>query len=137
MRDKIIAVNNINITQMNHPDIVNMIKDSCLSLKLRIIPADCYTVELIRSSTKNFGFSIRGGSEFNMALFILRVAPDGPAYSLLNIGDEIIEINSISTAGMTHAEAVLLISQSGASVKLKLRRRELLNPSISNFRERE
>lgn len=133
IRDKIISVNNVNITQMNHPDIVNMIKESGLSLKLRIIPADCYTVELIRSA-KGFGFSIRGGMEFNMALFILRIAPDGAAYSLLNIGDQIIEINNISTAGMTHAEAVLLISQSGAC-KLKLRRRDVLTTttSMTNF----
>ena len=37
VRDKIIAVNNVNITQMNHPDIVNMIKDSGLTLKLRYV----------------------------------------------------------------------------------------------------
>jgi len=134
IRDKIIAVNNVNITQMNHPDIVNMIKESGLVLKLRIIPADCYTVELIRGP-KGFGFSIRGGSEFNLPLFILRIAPDGAAYSLLNIGDEIIEINMISTAEMSHGEAVALISQSGASVKLKLRRRDLLTTttSMTNF----
>lgn len=133
VRDKIIAVNNVNITRMNHPDIVNMIKDSGLTLRLRILAADSYTVELIRGP-KGFGFSIRGGLEFNMALFVLRVASDGPACSLLNIGDEIIEINQISTAGMTHSEAVLLISQSGPSVKLKLRKRDILSTtSMTNF----
>ena len=89
---------------------------------MRIIPADCYTVELIRGP-KGFGFSIRGGAEFNgMPLFILRIAADGPAYSLLNIGDEIIEINGYSTIGLTHSDAVNAISQSGPAVKLKLRR---------------
>lgn len=91
-------------------------------LHLRIIPADCYAVELIRGP-KGFGFSIRGGAEFNgMPLFILRIAPDGPAWSLLNIGDEILEINGVSTVGMTHSDAVAAISHSGPAVKLKLRR---------------
>lgn len=122
IRDRIIAVNGIDITALSHPEIVNMIKESGETLHLRIIPADCYTVELIRGP-KGFGFSIRGGAEFNgMPLFILRIAPDGPAYSLLNIGDEIIEINSYSTVGLTHSDAVNAISQSGPAVKLKLRR---------------
>lgn len=91
-------------------------------MQLKIIPADCYTVELIRGP-KGFGFSIRGGAEFNgMPLFILRIAPDGPAWSLLSVGDEIIEINNYSTVGLTHADAVAIISQSGPAVKLKLRR---------------
>jgi atrophin-1 interacting protein 3 (BAI1-associated protein 1) len=132
IRDKIIAVNGIDITQMSHPEIVNMIKESGLMLRLRIVPADCYTVELIRGP-KGFGFSIRGGAEFNgMPLFILRVAPDGPAWSLLNVGDEIIEINGMSTVDVTHSQAVLWISQSGPQVKLKLRKRELLSPSSAS-----
>lgn len=91
VKDKIVAVNGVDITQMNHPDIVNMIKASELTLKLRIIPADCYAVELVRGES-SFGFSIRGGREFNMPLFILRVAKNGAACDLLNVGDEIIEI---------------------------------------------
>ncbi|RWS17992.1 membrane-associated guanylate kinase: WW and PDZ domain-containing protein 2-like protein [Dinothrombium tinctorium] len=131
IRDRIIAVNGVDISNMSHPDIVNMIKESGKTLRLRIIPADCYTVELIRGP-KGFGFSIRGGAEFNgMPLFILRIAPDGPAFSLLNVGDEIIEINNISTVGMTHADAVQLISQSGPQVKLKLRRNATINAVVN------
>lgn len=88
---------------------------------MRIIPADCYTVELIRGPS-GYGFSIRGGVEFNgMPLFILCIAPNGPAAALLQIGDEILEINDISTVGMAHSDAVRLISQSGPMVKLRLR----------------
>lgn len=129
IRDKIIAVNGIDITQMSHPEIVNMIKESGLMLRLRIVPADCYTVELIRGP-KGFGFSIRGGADFNgMPLFVLRVAADGPACSLLNVGDEIIEINGMSTVDVKHSQAVLWISQSGPQVKLKLRKRETHSPN--------
>ncbi|XP_053207275.1 membrane-associated guanylate kinase, WW and PDZ domain-containing protein 3-like [Panonychus citri] len=128
IRDKIIMVNGHDIRNTSHPEVVNMIKESGHTLCLRIIPADSYSVELIRGP-KGFGFSIRGGAEFNgMPLFILRIAPDGSAHSLLNVGDEIIEINGISTVKMTHAEAVQVIHQSGAQVKLKLRRNA--NPNV-------
>lgn len=38
----------------------------------------CYPVELERGQ-RGFGFSLRGGKEYNMGLFILRLAEDGPA----------------------------------------------------------
>lgn len=92
------------------------------TLHLRIIPGDSYTVELIRGPS-GYGFSIRGGAEYNgMPLFILAIAPNGPATSLLTVGDEILEINDFPTTGLTHSEAVRLISQGGPSVKLRLRR---------------
>lgn len=92
------------------------------TLHLRIIPGDSYTVELIRGPN-GYGFSIRGGSEYNgMPLFILAIAANGPATSLLTVGDEILEINDFPTTGLTHSEAVRLISQGGPSVKLRLRR---------------
>lgn len=56
IRDRIIAVNGQDITDMTHPDIVNMIKESGRSLRLKIVPSDCYCVELCRGS-RGFGFS--------------------------------------------------------------------------------
>lgn len=38
----------------------------------------CFPVELERGP-RGFGFSLRGGKEYNMGLFILRLAEDGPA----------------------------------------------------------
>lgn len=38
----------------------------------------CFMVELERGP-RGFGFSLRGGKEYNMGLFILRLAEDGPA----------------------------------------------------------
>jgi len=126
LRDRIIKVNDIDIIHKTHAEIVQMIMESGSCLKLKIIPSDCYSVELMRGP-RGFGFSIRGGVEFDgMPLFILRIAPDGPAFSLVSVGDEIIEINNVTTAGMTHTEAVQMISNSGPLVKLKLRRN---NPS--------
>lgn len=38
----------------------------------------CLTVELERGP-RGFGFSLRGGTEYNMGLYILRLAEDGAA----------------------------------------------------------
>lgn len=122
--DRIVAVNGSEITpNTQHPEIVNMIKESGSTLRLRIVPANCYSVELIKSSPNdNFGFRMRGGSEYGTPLFILRVAPNGLARDLLNVGDQIVEINGIPTVGMTHQQAANIIKFSDPIVKLKLRR---------------
>ena len=81
-----------------------------------------FAVELQRG-TKGFGFSIRGGAEFQQELFVLRIADGGPAHldGRLRVGDKLIEINGISTKGMTHERAIQLI-KGEATVKLLVRR---------------
>lgn len=83
-----------------------------------------FTAELLRGN-KGFGFSIRGGREYsNMDLFVLKIAEGGPADmdGRLQIGDQIMEINGVSTKGMTHAEALELLRRD-SNVRLLLRRR--------------
>ncbi|XP_063606398.1 uncharacterized protein LOC134781224 isoform X7 [Penaeus indicus] len=83
-----------------------------------------YSVELQRG-TRGFGFSIRGGREFhNMPLFVLRIAENGPAAEdgKLKVGDQLMEINGMSTKDMTHADAIELIKQCGNSVSLMVKR---------------
>ncbi|XP_028263202.1 membrane-associated guanylate kinase, WW and PDZ domain-containing protein 2 isoform X2 [Parambassis ranga] len=84
---------------------------------------DYFTVELEKSS-KGFGFSIRGGREYKMDLFVLRLAEDGPAIrnGRMRVGDQIIEINGDSTRDMTHARAIELIKAGGRRVRLLLKR---------------
>ncbi|XP_013867710.1 membrane-associated guanylate kinase, WW and PDZ domain-containing protein 2 [Austrofundulus limnaeus] len=84
---------------------------------------DYFTVELEKSS-KGFGFSIRGGREYSMDLFVLRLAEDGPAIrnGRMRVGDQIIEINGDSTRDMTHARAIELIKAGGRRVRLLLKR---------------
>ncbi|XP_018407261.1 PREDICTED: membrane-associated guanylate kinase, WW and PDZ domain-containing protein 1-like isoform X2 [Cyphomyrmex costatus] len=155
--DHILAVNHIDITNVCHKDIVNLIKDSGYSVTLTIgYPLDdcCsntslsqkdeptgdgdggqyHAVELTRG-TRGFGFSIRGGREFqNMPLFVLQIADNGPASidNRLRIGDQIIEINGINTKNMTHTEAIEIIRNGGPSVRL-LVRRGCQMPSVSNL----
>lgn len=73
---------------------------------------------------KGFGFSIRGGQEFDsMPLFVLRIAEDGPAAldGRLKVGDQLMEINGRSTRGMTHSSAIQIIKQY-SNVRLLVRR---------------
>ncbi|XP_012923537.1 membrane-associated guanylate kinase, WW and PDZ domain-containing protein 1 isoform X6 [Heterocephalus glaber] len=84
---------------------------------------DFYTVELERGA-KGFGFSLRGGREYNMDLYVLRLAEDGPAERCgkMRIGDEILEINGETTKNMKHSRAIELIKSGGRRVRLFLRR---------------
>ncbi|XP_050413169.2 membrane-associated guanylate kinase, WW and PDZ domain-containing protein 2 isoform X3 [Patella vulgata] len=192
--DRILAVNGVNISQIHHEDIVNLIKESGYSVTLTIGPppddasstasasqkssqgsmvnamaypavsetdvgrrpeapnthqtwdnryktaqeanrarfnntplgmkAAIYHVELDRGS-RGFGFSIRGGREFNnMPLFVLRIAEGGAADvdGRLRVGDQILEINQIETSNMTHSEAIDIIQNGGTIVRLKMKR---------------
>ncbi|XP_054711922.1 membrane-associated guanylate kinase, WW and PDZ domain-containing protein 1-like [Uloborus diversus] len=159
--DRILAVNGVDILNLHHGDIVNLIKESghrvtltvgqpqaqednssnqsnCLDSSSSSLPPQpvvdnksvagddeqYHAVELHRG-TRGFGFSIRGGREFqNMPLFVLRIAENGPAHQdgKLMVGDQIIEINGINTKNMTHADAIELIRRGGSSVRLLVRR---------------
>uniref|UniRef100_A0A8C2DLT0 Membrane-associated guanylate kinase, WW and PDZ domain-containing protein 1 n=1 Tax=Cyprinus carpio TaxID=7962 RepID=A0A8C2DLT0_CYPCA len=151
--DRILAVNSCSITNKSHSDIVNLIKEAGNTVTLRIIPGDessnaslltnaekiatittthtpqqqtdaeFYSVDLERDN-KGFGFSLRGGREYNMDLYVLRLAEDGAAVrnGKMRVGDEILEINGESTKGMKHARAIELIKNGGRKVHLVLRR---------------
>ncbi|XP_075406032.1 membrane-associated guanylate kinase, WW and PDZ domain-containing protein 1 isoform X2 [Tenrec ecaudatus] len=84
---------------------------------------DFYTVDLERGA-KGFGFSLRGGREYNMDLYVLRLAEDGPAERCgkMRIGDEILEINGETTKNMKHSRAIELIKNGGRRVRLFLKR---------------
>uniref|UniRef100_G8JLT3 Membrane-associated guanylate kinase, WW and PDZ domain-containing protein 1 n=1 Tax=Xenopus tropicalis TaxID=8364 RepID=G8JLT3_XENTR len=139
--DRILAVNGCSITNKSHSDIVNLIKEAGNTVTLRIIPGDetsnaslltnaekipdqeIYSVELDRG-LKGFGFSLRGGREYNMDLYVLRLAEDGPAARCgkMRVGDEILEINGETTKNMKHARAIELIKNGGRRVRLCLKR---------------
>ncbi|XP_046880825.1 membrane-associated guanylate kinase, WW and PDZ domain-containing protein 1b isoform X9 [Hypomesus transpacificus] len=84
---------------------------------------ELYSVDLERDN-KGFGFSLRGGREYNMDLYVLRLAEDGAAVrnGNMRVGDEILEINGESTKGMRHARAIELIKNGGRRAHLVLKR---------------
>ncbi|XP_034019758.1 membrane-associated guanylate kinase, WW and PDZ domain-containing protein 2a isoform X2 [Thalassophryne amazonica] len=99
---------------------------------------DFFTVEL-EKSVKGFGFSIRGGREYKMDLFVLRLAEDGPAMrnGRMRVGDQIIEINGETTRDMMHARAIELIKSGGRRVRLLLKRGTGQVPEYDNATPRD
>uniref|UniRef100_A0A3Q3A5J7 Membrane-associated guanylate kinase, WW and PDZ domain-containing protein 3 n=1 Tax=Kryptolebias marmoratus TaxID=37003 RepID=A0A3Q3A5J7_KRYMA len=93
----------------------------------------CFVVELERSQ-RGFGFSLRGGKEYNMGLYILRLAEEGPALKdgRIHVGDQIVEINGEATQGITHTRAIELIQAGGNKVHLLLRAGQGLVPDHSS-----
>ncbi|XP_067913609.1 membrane-associated guanylate kinase, WW and PDZ domain-containing protein 3a isoform X2 [Heterodontus francisci] len=83
---------------------------------------DCFSVELERGP-RGFGFSVRGGKEYSMGLFILRLAEGGAALldGRIHVGDQIVEINGESTQGITHKRAIELIQSGGRRAHLVLK----------------
>ncbi|XP_041051126.1 membrane-associated guanylate kinase, WW and PDZ domain-containing protein 3a isoform X2 [Carcharodon carcharias] len=83
---------------------------------------DCFSVELERGP-RGFGFSVRGGKEYSMGLFILRLAEGGAALldGRIHVGDQIVEINGESTQGITHKRAIELIQAGGRRAHLVLK----------------
>ncbi|XP_016522505.1 membrane-associated guanylate kinase, WW and PDZ domain-containing protein 1-like isoform X2 [Poecilia formosa] len=82
-----------------------------------------YSVDLERGPT-GFGFSLRGGSEYNMGLYVLGLMDGGPAQrsSKIQVSDQLVEINGGSTAGMTHSQAVEQIRRGGNRIHLVLKK---------------
>ncbi|XP_056280044.1 membrane-associated guanylate kinase, WW and PDZ domain-containing protein 3 isoform X3 [Pseudoliparis swirei] len=82
-----------------------------------------YSVDLDRGPS-GFGFSLRGGSEYNMGLYVLGLMERGPASRSMKmqVSDQLVEINGDSTAGMTHSQAVEQIRRGGHRIHLVLKR---------------
>ncbi|KAM9351021.1 membrane-associated guanylate kinase, WW and PDZ domain-containing protein 3 [Symphorus nematophorus] len=82
-----------------------------------------YSVDLDRGPS-GFGFSLRGGSEYNMGLYVLGLMEGGPASrsQKMQVSDQLVEINGDSTAGMTHSQAVEQIRRGGHRIHLVLKR---------------
>jgi len=96
-----------------------------------------HVIELAKHHAQGFGFSIRGGKEFNIPLFVLKIAENGPAYldGRLRVGDQILEINGHDAYQMTHGEAIERIKSSSGTnlVTLLIRRTGLPPPSITDI----
>ncbi|CAH8559134.1 unnamed protein product [Heterobilharzia americana] len=140
--DQILAVNGIPTCGLHHDEVVRLIRESGNHIALKILPYSGsaprgrkhplpirdsveFPVTLFRGS-RGFGFSIRGGQEFNqMPLVVLRIADGGAAQmdGNLKVGDELVEINGYSTIGMSHGQAIEIIQRGGSTMRLIVRRR--------------
>ncbi|XP_058873315.1 membrane-associated guanylate kinase, WW and PDZ domain-containing protein 3 isoform X2 [Acipenser ruthenus] len=152
--DRLKAVNGQPVQRMPHRDIVELFRKAGNTIRLHIVPrsntnpsslsqttdmepepkgrrgqrsrskdSQYYNVELDRGPT-GFGFSLRGGSEYNMGLYVLGLMEGGPAArsKRIQVSDQLVEINGDSTAGMTHTQAVDQIRRGGRRIHLVLKK---------------
>jgi C-terminal processing protease CtpA/Prc len=56
---------------------------------------------------ESFGFCIRGGSEYNIGLFVSSVDEGSVAHNAgICLGDQILEVNRVDFRNISHREAV-------------------------------
>lgn len=188
LRDRIVSVNGKNLTELDHNEVVNLIRLAKESVFLGVIPygfegiIDKFKALVIYSAItsiskpfsqmtsdnksltnstnsysdhksnfqsysnpihipihhtfevtihqnqtkKSFGFGLRGGKEYGMRLYILRVAPNGPADCTdpkIFVGDRLVRINNSSCEEpdlMEHKVAIDLIRRGGSVLRLTL-----------------
>ncbi|XP_070557349.1 harmonin-like isoform X2 [Ptychodera flava] len=78
-------------------------------------------VRLIKQSNETFGFSIRGGVEHAVGIFVSDVIPDSQAsIKGLKVGDQVVRVNGFNISQATHDEVLALI-HSKRSVTLKVK----------------
>jgi len=161
LRDRIVSVNGKNLTELDHNEVVNLIRLAKESVFLGVIPYMTSDNKSLTNSTnsysdhksnfqsysnpihipihhtfevtihqnqtkKSFGFGLRGGKEYGMRLYILRVAPNGPADCTdpkIFVGDRLVRINNSSCEEpdlMEHKVAIDLIRRGGSVLRLTL-----------------
>ncbi|XP_060056007.1 whirlin [Erinaceus europaeus] len=89
------------------------------------LPGEVRLVSLRRAKAhEGLGFSIRGGSEHGVGIYVSLVEPGSLAEKEgLRVGDQILRVNDKSLARVTHAEAVKvnLVLEDGRSLGLTIR----------------
>ena len=74
-------------------------------------PSGIRTVSIRRAPDTSLGFSIRGGMEHNLGIYISHVDSFSVAEkSGLVMGDQILNVNSISFTNISHVSAVLVLT---------------------------
>uniref|UniRef100_A0A8C2LAD6 MAGI family member, X-linked a n=1 Tax=Cyprinus carpio TaxID=7962 RepID=A0A8C2LAD6_CYPCA len=151
--DQLEAVEGRSVVTLPHRDLAQILRRAGNTLRLTIVPrshtnnnlpeypdfdaesrlrkghrakqkdSQYYSVDLERGPT-GFGFSLRGGSEYNMGLYVLGLMEGGPASrsQKMQVSDQLVEINGDSTAEMTHSQAVEQIRKGGARIHLILKK---------------
>ncbi|KAM8851580.1 PDZ domain-containing protein 7-like [Synchiropus picturatus] len=70
-----------------------------------------HTVTVDRSPDGRLGFSVRGGSEHGLGIFVSKVEEDCPAAQAgLSVGDQLVEMNGVSLESITMSSAVKVLT---------------------------
>ncbi|KAK3768165.1 hypothetical protein RRG08_031704 [Elysia crispata] len=80
-------------------------------------------VHLYRDSYKTpWGFRLQGGKDLNQPLTVQRVFSNSPSEGELQRGDQILSINNLDTASLTHKDAQKKIIHGGGQIELVIHR---------------
>jgi len=123
--DRILAVNDISVTQRNHKELVQLIKGSpnpmsmilLASAEMIQIPPDAMAITIAKGP-RGYGFNLgRKGA----VQFLKAVDAGGPTEVVGgSAGDVIHEINGIAITGLTHKDLVRLVKAGGDKVHMKI-----------------
>ncbi|KAK2824321.1 hypothetical protein Q5P01_021496 [Channa striata] len=72
---------------------------------------DIHTVTVDKSPDGRLGFSVRGGSEHGLSIFVSKVEDDSSAAQAgLTVGDKLVEVNGVSLESITMSSAVKVLT---------------------------
>ncbi|TNN54763.1 PDZ domain-containing protein 7 [Liparis tanakae] len=72
---------------------------------------DIHTVTVDKSADGCLGFSVRGGSEHGLGIFVSKVEDDSSAaHAGLTVGDKLVEVNGVSLESITMSSAVKVLT---------------------------
>ncbi|CAF98682.1 unnamed protein product, partial [Tetraodon nigroviridis] len=72
---------------------------------------DIHTLTVDKSPDGRLGFSIRGGSEHGLGIFVSKVEDDSSAtHAGLTVGDRLVEVNGVSLESITMSSAVKVLT---------------------------
>uniref|UniRef100_A0A674B694 PDZ domain containing 7a n=1 Tax=Salmo trutta TaxID=8032 RepID=A0A674B694_SALTR len=72
---------------------------------------DLHTVTVDKSADGRLGFSVRGGSEHGLSIFVSKIEDDSAAEQAgLCVGDKLVEVNGISLESITMSSAVKVLT---------------------------
>ncbi|XP_065153213.1 PDZ domain-containing protein 7a [Paramisgurnus dabryanus] len=72
---------------------------------------DIHTITVDKSEDGRLGFSVRGGSEHGLGIFVSKVEDDSSAeLAGLSVGDKLVEVNGISLESITMSSAVKVLT---------------------------
>ncbi|XP_028263965.1 PDZ domain-containing protein 7-like [Parambassis ranga] len=72
---------------------------------------DLHTITVDKSVDGKLGFSVRGGSEHGLSIFVSKVEDDSTAEAAgLQVGDKLVEVNGISLESITMSSAVKVLT---------------------------
>ncbi|XP_028323869.1 PDZ domain-containing protein 7a isoform X1 [Gouania willdenowi] len=72
---------------------------------------DMHTVTVDKSPDGRLGFSVRGGSEHGLGVFVSKVEDDSSAAQAgLTVGDKLVEVNGVSLESITMSSAVKVLT---------------------------